>query len=100
MKSVSQHQFHIQFKKRKENAVILAVSMQIVASSYLPMECREQPSFGFLNEILHTRLKAEPFEFARDQFVAGHHWRYILLPIGTNQWTAAGLLGFESIERY
>lgn len=60
------------------------------------MEYREQPSFRFLDEALHARLETEPFEFARNQFVAGHHGLDVVFPVGADQWTAARFLGFES----
>jgi hypothetical protein len=61
------------------------------------MESREESTLRLLNEILYPRLEAEPFEFARDEFVARHHGVDFSLPVGTDEGATAGFDRPESV---
>lgn len=63
----------------------------------LPMERCEKPALRLLNKVLNATLKSEPFKFARDELVAGHHWANFLLPVSADQRSATRFWRLESV---
>lgn len=64
----------------------------LVSDLCSPMEVCEETSLRLLYKVLDSRLQAKPFEFATNQFVAGHHRTHVVLPVGANQWTTSSFL--------
>lgn len=64
------------------------------------MESSKQPTFGLLNEILHSRRNAKPFELAGDQLVARHYWFHLFGPVLLRQRAASRFDGLVPARKH
>lgn len=88
----------LQYKWGISNTDDTGISLSLCS----PMEVCEETSFGLLYKVLDSRLQTKPFEFAANQFIAGHHRIHTFSPIGANQGTTSSFLWLvaESMEEH